>query len=173
MTQPSHCSDPLATFLKSLQGPLKTTNISMLIQGSGVPSTCWASQMFLLTVSGHFVHCVEEWSSYGSPVFKKTREKSLSRSSIFHTWWKQRRPHLLNPPPPLSWRLGLLHLDQDVLLVGEVDHPPCERTSHLELQESIVPKICQVHCCGTWTVKGKLSVWKCAFVRTCTGHRTP
>lgn len=71
---------------------------------------------------------------------------------------QRRRPHLLSPPPPLSRLLGLLHLDQDVLLVGEVDHPPCERPPHLELQQSVVSKICQVHCCGTWTVKRKLRV---------------
>lgn len=64
-----------------------------------------------------------------------------------------RRPHLLRPPPPLSRLLGLLHLDQDVLLVGEVDHPSCERPSNLELQQSVVSKICQVHRCTTRTVK--------------------
>ncbi len=67
-----------------------------------------------------------------------------------------RRPHLLSPPPTLSRRLDLLHLDQDVLLVGEVYHASCERPCHLELQQSVVSELCQVHCCGTPAVKGKM-----------------
>lgn len=139
----------------------------------GVSSTCWASRMFLSAVSGRCVHCAEEWSNYGSPVHTQHKINEFT----FH--WailstddtekeqnaSQWRAHLLSPPPPLSQLLRLLHLDQDVLLVGEVDHPPCERSPHLELQQSVVAKICQVHCCGTRTVKEKcVDVLKCVFM---------
>lgn len=58
-------------------------------------------------------------------------------------------PHLLSSPPPLSWRLRLLYLDQDVLLGVHVNHAPCERPAHLQLQQSVVAKVCQVHRCET------------------------
>ncbi len=76
----------------------------------------------------------------------------------------QRRRHLLSSPPPLSQLLGLLHLDEDVLLVGEVDHPSCEGPGHLELQQSVVSKVCQVHCYGTWSVKRKCAYDERVFV---------
>lgn len=83
-------------------------------------------------------------------------------------------PHLLSPPPPLSRLLRLLHLDQDVLLVGEVDHPRCEGPAHLELQQGVVPKICQVHGCRTRTVKRKLrmlvSAHFCIGYHSSAGH---
>lgn len=68
---------------------------------------------------------------------------------------QRRHTHLLTPPPPLSRLLRLLHLDQDVLLVCEVHHPPCEGPPHLKLQQSVVPKVGQVHRCQTRTLREK------------------
>ena len=48
-----------------------------------VLNTCWASQKFLSTVSGHFVHRAEEWSNYESPVHKQ-RNRWVS-FSLFNT----------------------------------------------------------------------------------------
>lgn len=146
----------------------------------GVSSTCWASRMFLSSVSGRCVHCAEEWSNYGSPVHTQHKINEFTfHSAILSTDDTEKeqnasqwRAHLLSPPPPLSQLLRLLHLDQDVLLVGEVDHPSCERPPHLELQQSVVAKICQVHGCGTRTVKEKyadiLNVCSCGW----TGRRS-
>lgn len=58
-------------------------------------------------------------------------------------------PHLLSSPPPLARRLRLFHLDQDVLLGVDVNHAPSERPAHLQLQQSVVTKVCQVHRCET------------------------
>lgn len=64
-------------------------------------------------------------------------------------------PHLLGSPPPLSRRIRLLHLDQDVLLGAEVNSTPYERPAHLQLQQSVIAKVRQVHRCETRTVKRK------------------
>lgn len=50
----------------------------------GVPTTCWASQMFSLRVSGRSVHHVEEWSSYGSPVYKETTAEWAAHDPTSH-----------------------------------------------------------------------------------------
>lgn len=64
-------------------------------------------------------------------------------------------PHLLGSPPPLSRRIRLLHLDQDVLLGAEVNSTPYERPAHLQLQQSVIAKVRQVRRCETRTVKRK------------------
>lgn len=68
---------------------------------------------------------------------------------------QRRHTHLLTPPAPLARLLRLLHLDQDVLLVCEVHHPPRKGPPHLELQQSVVPKVSQVHRCETRTLREK------------------
>ena len=64
-------------------------------------------------------------------------------------------PHLLSSPPPLSRRIRLLHLNQDVLLGTDVNSAPYEGPAHLQLQESVIAKVRQVHRCETPTVKRK------------------
>lgn len=67
----------------------------------------------------------------------------------------RRHTHLLAPPPPLSRLLRLLHLDEDVLLVGDVHHPPGEGPAHLQLQQGVVPEVGEIHGCETSRVKRK------------------
>lgn len=76
-------------------------------------------------------------------------------SVSLHSTQQMTSPHLLSSPPPLSRRIRLLHLDQDVLLGADVDSAPYERPAHLQPQEGVIAKVRQVHGCETRTVKRK------------------
>jgi len=63
-------------------------------------------------------------------------------------------PHLLGPPPPRARRLGLLHLDQDVVL-AQLRLPPAEGPAHLQLQQRVVAEVREVHGC-----RGQGNSWR-------------
>lgn len=77
--------------------PLKSTHAAFLL--SILTSTCWASRMFLLTVSGHFVRGVEEWSSYGSPVHKQQKIKEFHYTTL-HRWHSEGAECITETPSP-------------------------------------------------------------------------
>lgn len=76
----------------------------------GVSSTCWASRMFLSSVSGRCVHCAEEWSNYGSPVHTQHKINEFTfHSAILSTDDTEKEQNKMHHSDALTcWVLLLL-----------------------------------------------------------------
>ena len=59
----------------------------------------------------------------------------------------------LDPPSPWPRLFSLLHLNKDVLLIGQIHHATHERPTHLQLQQGVVTEIRQVQ--SYWTAGGQ------------------